>query len=116
MADPTITVTAHQVPDNTPQQITLTKTGAHAANAKVSVGTFGLTEFKASADGLKFSCKGPFSTSVTCTIQPSAAPANSNLTVDVSTFVPFISGTYHFQLGATDEQKLVPFLKTNFHP
>jgi hypothetical protein len=114
MANPTITVTAHQVPDNTPQQFTLTKTGTHTADATVKLGTFGLTAVKASADGLNFSCNGPLSTSVTCTIQPSAAPANSNLTVNVSTFIPFISGTYHFQLGPSDEQKLVPFLKTNF--
>jgi hypothetical protein len=91
--------------------VELTKTGAGNATASVDGTNYDLTNVKATHGGLILTCTYHFGfipINPTCTIQPSAPPANSDITIVAGPL------TLNYQLSSTDEQTLVNFLKTNF--
>jgi hypothetical protein len=110
MATPTITITAYSVPGQAKSTVKLTKTGSHKGTASVDGTNYNLTDVKASNGGLKLTCTAQvlWGINVTSTIEPSAPPANSTITIQAAIL------TLHYQIDPDDEQKLVDFLKTNF--
>jgi hypothetical protein len=100
-----VTITATSVPDGTPSNITLTKTGDDTGSIALDGQSYDLTNITASTNGQNLNCNGPLGTTISATVTP-GNPAF--VTVQISGFI--IHSTKHYQLSAGDQQKLTQFI------